>query len=259
MQTRKPKPKPDTRCRKPKGWTWIACEHGGQAFRPLRCRRCQGCLRHRQKLLTARIVSGIQQLPEGAKLLFITLTSVGRPGFDFLMKAWQKLLARLRRKFKARGFVCKKEEGKVARMQHLHILLVSPGGRIPYSYICAEWFKLTGAYITWIRDCPADGRGGVLWQYLAKYLGKGQDAKVWRKEVTYSADWPKAPGPKFYKLGFEEAVGGRGEHLGPSSMTRWGWGWPSPVRWMASGLLEAIPCPDLAGCFGLPMAVDITG
>ena len=201
-------------------------------------------------------MTGLMGLPDGAKVLFITLTSVGRPGFAFLMKAWVKLLARLRRRYGAKGYVCKKEAGKRRGMQHLHILLVSPAGRIPHSYICQEWYKLTGAYIAWLRDCPVDGNGGVLAQYLAKYLGKGEDAKVWRKEVTYSADWPKSVAPRFTKLDYLLCEGdGRWWRSGPDILTRSINNWPLGKRWMASGLNEVISCP-VGECFGQPLYVD---
>ena len=258
MKTRKHKTPTDTRCRAVKGWTWVECEHGGQALRPLRCRRCVGCARHRQRQLTARIVTGLNGLPEGARVLFLTLTSVGRPGWAWLMKRWTRLVAKLRRRWGVRGYVCKKEQGKRRGMRHLHVLLESPSGRIPHSYICSEWMRMTGAYITWLRECPVDGGGQVLGRYLAKYLGKGDDARIWRKEVTYSAGWPKAAGPRFLKLDWMMADGGmtpgRGEISGRAVHRVLGW--PYAVGWTAGGLQLVLPCLDPARCFGETLAVE---
>lgn len=190
-------------------------------------------------------MAGLAGAPEGAKVIFLTLTSL--PGADWrkLMKSWTQLVAGLRRRHMVGDYVCRKEEGSQTGMKHLHVLLISPRGRLPYREIVQSWSRMTGAYIAWLRDTGIDRKHYILGRYLAKYLGKGTDgdARVWRKEITYSTGWPKVAGPVTRVLETWKAA---------APLTAWGAG----AWWTAAGLMVQAAGFHGCECFGRILEVD---
>jgi len=118
-------------------------------------------------------------------------TFTSRPGSTWadVMKAWQRLLLYLRRKYGLRcEYVAVKEAGGKTGMLHLHCILL--GWRwVPWAAVSAEWERLTGAWHVWVSAIRTSSQSEIA-RYLSKYLTK--EAMVGaRKAVTYSEQWPR--------------------------------------------------------------------
>jgi len=159
---------------------------------------CEDCAPLRQRMLIA-------QLHNGEPTKFLTLTCRWVDGMDpvatcgRMMRAWNKLLKRLRRfhgdrEVEAFWVLEETKEGA----PHLHIAL-----RMPYTaqrFISQWWRDLTGWYIVDIRNM-AGFKDRV--RYVAKYLGKGPgkfgNHKRYSRTRRYLKDWhrPEPEQPKF--------------------------------------------------------------
>lgn len=220
-----------TRCDNPRGYSRKMCEHEGIFWTPIRCRKCEGCDRHRASVAVAKIRGG---LVEGVPAVFLTLTTRAGAAWPRIMAAWSRLVRVLRRQHGHFEYSVVKEEGKASGMRHLHAILV---GQPWYSkdVIKREWCRLTGAFIVDVRRVDKAGLGA----YLAKYLGKG--ALVAKKVLTLSRGWYRAPRPKWLSVanfsGPPEARAWALPH--PSGILVEYWGRAGPCRCVGWAIYDA--------------------
>lgn len=173
-------------CRSPAGWLQVGCGHGSVVWVPLRCRHCRGCIEGHLRRVRARLKHGLNEL--GGDCAMLTLTSMPGMSWVEVMKAWNKLRGWLRKRVPDLEYAAIKQEGSVAGMRHLHVVL----GRWRYverEAIKREWERLTGAYMVDIRRKGASGAVNYVVGYVTSKL-EGSDL---RKRVTYSRGFPKLP------------------------------------------------------------------
>jgi len=173
-----------TDCVDLRGWVRLRCLHGGIAWVPLRCRRCDGCLMSKRGKHIARISNG-SSVSNWRSML--TLTSRPETPWTDIMRAFGLLSQRLKRLYPGLAYATVKETGPKTGMRHLHVVLLNSRW-IPWENLKTWWAKYVGAWGVDIRRV----RGRIA-GYVAKYLGKQPTVEGERKTVTYSRDYPKLP------------------------------------------------------------------
>lgn len=171
------------RCEQPKGWQQVRCPHGNMAYKPLRCRKCEGCLDARRRRLVERIRWGMDRANWCALMTLTTPNQGERPEWGTVMRRFQSLVKAIRKREPGIEYCAVKEEGE-GGMRHLHVVLT--GCRwLSRDWLSQAWEDRIGA---WSVDIRRIGRaaGG----YVAKYLGKGHTVG---KTVTFSKGFPKEP------------------------------------------------------------------
>lgn len=189
-------PSTGTQCQTPKGWLRLVCEHGSIAWKPMRCRHCEGCFNWRRKATISKIMYGL----EGEKWIsFCTFTSMPGASWPFLMRAFQSLVKTLRKSYGRVEYVASKEEGASTGMKHLHVLLVGPSW-IPYAVLSQAWLCRSGAWSVNIQRVSSGGTAAYITKGLVAYLTKA--GTEWRKLITFSKGWTKTPRVKMQEVHF---------------------------------------------------------
>lgn len=179
-------------CQAVKGWSRILCEHLACYWRPMRCRRCMGCLALKTKRVIAQVLIG---LDEGEKWKsFITLTSTPGSQWSGLMSQFQKLVKWLRTTFGPVEYAAVKQEGSLTGMKHLHVLFL--GLRwVPYVTLSRKWQSLSGAWSVDVQRVAGSKVAG----YISRYIGQGM-AVILGKAVTFSKGWLRSAKPKLLEV-----------------------------------------------------------
>jgi len=181
-----------TRCIAVRGWSRIVCEHLAVYWRPMRCRRCMGCLRWKTNRVIAQVLVGLDA--EEAWTSFITLTSKPGSQWSVLMCAFGRMVKWLRTIYGPVEYAAVKQEGSLTGMKHLHILFL--GLRwVPYAALSRKWKLLTGAWSVDIQRVS----GGRVAAYISRYIGEGLSVIV-GKAVTFSKGWLRAKRPKLLEV-----------------------------------------------------------
>lgn len=170
---------PTIRCVDVRRWYRLECLHGGVAWKPKRCRHCVGCLRWRRGKTIAQILSGL----EGQSWTsLMTLTT--RPGttWPMVMKAFSRLVKRIRLNGSHVEYAAVKEEGPSTGMKHLHVILTGSTW-VAYGWLTAQWKSLIGAWNVDVRRLNGTKVAAYVSGYLAKWVGPV------RKVVTFSKNF----------------------------------------------------------------------
>lgn len=179
---------PGTRCTDIKGWSRIVCEHLATYWRPMRCRRCMGCLRWKTNRVISQVLGGLDG--EDKWKSFITLTSTPGMEWSSLMRAFQRLVKWLRTTYGNVQYAAVKQEGSLNGMRHLHVLFL--GLRwVPYAALSARWRSLTGAWSVDIQRIA----GAKVAGYISRYIGQGMGVLL-GKAVTFSKGWRRVKPPE---------------------------------------------------------------
>lgn len=172
---------PNRHCENPRGWLWMRCPHGTDVVVPMKCGKCDACLQRRRAKHIARICYGIYEFGPAAKL---ELTS--RPGATWkeIMRAWSKMIARIRETVPDAQYAAVKEAGPDTGMLHLHVIVVR-WKYILQRQLSSWWDDFMGAPVVWVRK--VDSSNAVY--YVTKHITK--DVARMRNAVTYSRGFPK--------------------------------------------------------------------
>ena len=176
-------------CLQPKGWVRVECDHGSVMWRPMRCRKCEGCWESRRAGHRHRIM-----LAPGDRshMLFVTLTSLPGSTWEMLGRKWSSLMVAIRAKYGPTEYVCAKDAGPKTGMKHFHAVLAGPAF-IDQEWLSERWKARTGAYVVWVERPHPSGDGwdvDSLAYELAKYCASGE-RQGGRRMVNYSKGWPK--------------------------------------------------------------------
>lgn len=207
-----------TQCLAVKGWTRIQCEHLAVYWRPMRCRRCMGCLLWKTRRVIAQVMVGLEE--ENKWTSFITLTSVPGSQWSTLMSQFSRLVKWLRSTYGSVDYAAVKQEGTSTGMKHLHVIFL--GLRwVPYAILSAKWKRLTGAWAVDIQRVA----GGKVAGYISRYIGQGM-AVMLGKAVTFSKGWLRSGKPKLLEVAVDVGEPRTREWVGRTGsgtlIERWG-------------------------------------
>ena len=183
----------------------LVCEHGTRVYKPLRCRRCEGCIRHKASLQIARLIVA---LAPATDITFLTLTSLPDTDWKRIMRAWSSFVRWLRVRAPAAQYAAVKEEGPSTGMKHLHVLLIDMPF-VPWEDASDAWKRVTGAWNVSIQR--VDGAKAI--RYITKHTWKAFIPGS--KNITFSAHFPKI------------------EHTDPCLMFKEKVGTPTDREWLA--------------------------
>lgn len=175
-----------TKCTDIKGWCRVSCEHGAVYWRPLRCRKCRGCLAFKTCRITGTIINGM----EGAEWTqMVTLTTTPGTKWVSIMLSWQAFIRWARMRWGRFEYAAVKQEGSNTGMKHLHVIMVGGAACQPRE-VSDYWKGLTGAWNIDVKEIT----GAEVAGYVSRYVAGGI-AQV-AKAVTFSRGWLRSGKPQ---------------------------------------------------------------